>query len=384
MHSRDDEFLPVTGAWLEGDVVGQRQFVTLGPIDLELGGHLPEVTVAFETWGTLDADGSNGVLVLHALTGDSHVNGPAGAGHKTAGWLDGLVGVDGPINPDQWFVVSSNVLGGCQGTTGPSSIAPDGKPWGSRFPRVTVNDQVRIEKRLAEHLGVKHWASVIGGSMGAMRALEWVVEYPEEVGSAVIVAVGAAATADQIGTQITQIHAITSDPAWNGGDYYDQARGPVSGMGVARRIAHLTYRSESELALRFSNEPQDNEDALGQGRYAVQSYLDHQADKLARRFDAGTYVSLTDVMTTWDLGRGRGGVNHVLAGINTPVIIAGIDTDRLYPLYLQQQLADEIPSTVGGLRLIASPFGHDAFLIEREQVFALVAEALQLGVQASR
>ena len=220
--------------------------------------------------------------------------------------------------------------------------------------------------------------------MGAMRALEWVVEYPEEVGSAVIVAVGAAATADQIGTQITQMHAITSDPAWNGGDYYDQARGPVSGMGVARRIAHLTYRSESELALRFSNEPQDNEDALGQGRYAVQSYLDHQADKLARRFDAGTYVSLTDVMTTWDLGRGRGGVNHVLAGINTPVIIAGIDTDRLYPLYLQQQLADEIPSTVGGLRLISSPCGHDAFLIEREQVFALVAEAVQLGAQASR
>ena len=332
----------------------------------------------------MNAEGSNGVLVLHALTGDSHVNGPAGAGHKTAGWLDGLVGVDGPIDPNQWFAVSSNVLGGCQGTTGPSSIAPDGKPWGSRFPRVTVNDQVRIEKRLAEHLGVKHWATVIGGSMGAMRALEWVVEYPEEVGSAVIVAVGAAATADQIGTQITQMHAITSDPAWNGGDYYDQARGPVSGMGVARRIAHLTYRSESELALRFSNEPQDNEDALGQGRYAVQSYLDHQADKLARRFDAGTYVSLTDVMTTWDLGRGRGGVNHVLAGINTPVIIAGIDTDRLYPLYLQQQLADEIPSTVGGLRLISSPCGHDAFLIEREQVFALVAEAVQLGVHASR
>ena len=384
MHSRDDEFLPVTGAWLEGDVVGQRQFVSLGSIDLELGGHLPEVTVAFETWGALDADGSNGVLVLHALTGDSHVNGPAGAGHKTAGWLDGLVGVDGPIDPNQWFAVSSNVLGGCQGTTGPSSIAPDGKPWGSRFPRVTVNDQVRIEKRLAEHLGVKHWATVIGGSMGAMRALEWVVEYPEEVGSAVIVAVGAAATADQIGTQITQMHAITSDPEWNGGDYYDQERGPVSGMGVARRIAHLTYRSESELALRFSNEPQDNEDALGQGRYAVQSYLDHQADKLARRFDAGTYVSLTDVMTTWDLGRGRGGVNHVLAGINTPVIIAGIDTDRLYPLYLQQQLADEIPSTVGGLRLISSPCGHDAFLIEREQVFALVAEAVQLGVHASR
>ena len=362
--------------------MGARRFADVGPLDLELGGHLDRVRVAYETWGELDADRSNAVLVLHALTGDSHVVGSPGPGHPTPGWWDGLIGPGAAIDTERWYVVAPNVLGGCQGTTGPSSLAADGRPWGSRFPRITVGDQVAVEALLADHLGIARWATVVGGSMGGMRALEWVVAAPDRLGSALVLAVGAIASADQIATQTTQTHAITSDPRWHGGDYH-RARpgeGPTTGLGIARRIAHLTYRSEGELESRFGADPQAGEDPLRDGRYAVQSYLDHHADKLAARFDAGSYVALTDAMTTWDLGRGRGGVDTVLSTITTPLIVGGIDTDRLYPLHQQERIARRAPGTVGGLRVIESPFGHDGFLVERDAVFALVGEALELSV----
>ncbi len=197
-----------------------------------------------------------------------------------------------------------------------------------------------------------------------------------------MLAVGAAASADQIGTQTTQSLAITADPRWRGGDYHDAAAGdgPTAGLGVARRIAHLTYRSEYELQERFGNEPQQGEDPTADGRYAVQSYLDHQAAKLAHRFDAGSYVVLTDAMTTWDLGRGRGGTEEALRGIRVPLVVGGIDSDRLYPLHQQEQIAALVPTTVGGLRVVASPYGHDGFLVEREQVFALVEETLDVAL----
>jgi homoserine O-acetyltransferase/O-succinyltransferase len=373
--------LPPSGAWKEGDHPGDRKFADLGPFDLELGGHLPHVRVAYETWGELNADSSNAVLVLHALTGDSHVVGPAGPGHVTAGWWDGLIGPGAPIDSGTWFVVAPNVLGGCQGTTGPSSIRDNGQPWGSAFPRITVRDQVNVEAALATHLGIVQWASLVGGSMGAMRVLEWLVGYPSRTAAALVLAVGATATGDQIGTQSAQLRAIRSDPRWRGGDYYDAADGdgPEVGMGLARRIAHLTYRSAEELQARFGNAPQDGEDPLLDGRFAVESYLDHQATKLARRFDAGTYVALTDAMNTHDVGRGRGGVAAALGSITAPVIVAGVDSDRLYPIGLQRELADLIPTTVGGLRVVHSDFGHDGFLIERAAVGALVRESLAIA-----
>lgn len=372
---------PASGAWQEGDPVGSRRFADVGPVDLELGGHVEDVRVAYETWGRLDAERSNAVLVLHALTGDSHVVGSTGPGHPTPGWWDGLIGPGAAIDTDRWYVVAPNVLGGCQGTTGPSSLAVDGRPWGSRFPRITVGDQVAVERLLADHLGIARWASVIGGSMGGMRALEWLVASPERVGSGLVLAVGAVASADQIATQTTQTLAITSDPGWRGGDYHRArpGQGPTTGLGIARRIAHLTYRSEGELQSRFGADPQTGENPLRDGRYAVQSYLDHHADKLAARFDAGSYVALTDAMTTWDLGRGRGGVDAALASITTPIVVGGIDTDRLYPLHQQERIARRAPGTVGGLRVIESPFGHDGFLVERDVVFALVAETLDLA-----
>jgi len=373
---------PASGAWREGDPVGSRRFVDVGPLDLELGGHLDEVTVAYETWGTLAEDASNAVLVLHALTGDSHVVGAAGPGHPTPGWWDGLIGPGAPLDTSEWYVVAPNVLGGCQGTTGPSSIAPDGRAYGSRFPRITVADQVAVERLFADVIGIRRWASVIGGSMGGMRALEWAAGSPERVESALVLAVGAAASADQIATQSVQNLAITSDPRWRGGDYYDAepGDGPTAGLGVARRIAHLTYRSELELQDRFGNDPQAGEDPLVDGRYAVESYLDHQADKLVHRFDAGSYVRLTDAMTTWDLGRGRGGVEAALRSIDVPLVVGGIDSDRLYPIEQQQLIADLAPGCIDGLRTVSSPYGHDGFLVEREQVFALVAETLGLSM----
>jgi homoserine O-acetyltransferase len=363
----------------EGDGSGRRGFLRLGaPLDLELGNQLPAVTLAYETWGELNERRDNAVLVLHALTGDSHLAGPAGPAHPTPGWWDGLVGPGRALDPERWFIVAPNVLGGCQGTTGPSSAAPDGRPWGSRFPRITIRDQVAAEAQLADALGIRRWAAVIGGSMGGMRALEWAVTSPDRVAALLLLAVGAYATADQIGLQSAQIQAVRADPAFRGGDYYDVPpdQGPHAGLGLARRIAHLSYRSENEMARRFGRRPQDGEDPLSGGRYAIQSYLDHHAAKLARRFDANSYVVLTAAMNHHDVGRGRDGVEAALGRITAPTVVGGIDTDRLYPPYLQDELAKLIPGA-DGPHYVRSPYGHDAFLIETDQVGALVSRTLK-------
>jgi homoserine O-acetyltransferase len=373
------ELPPASGAWRAGaDEAGGRGFLRPGrPLRLEVGDQLPEVTVAYETWGTLNVRRDNAVLVLHALTGDSHVAGQPGPGHPTPGWWDALIGPGRALDTDAWFVVAPNVLGGCQGTTGPSSIAPDGRPWGSRFPRITIRDQVEAEVLLADALGVRRWASVLGGSMGGMRALEWAAMYPDRVNAVLLLAVGAYATAEQIGLQSTQIHAIRADGRFNGGDYYDAppGRGPHLGLGAARRIAHLTYRTEEETAQRFGRAPQPGEDPLRGGRYAIESYLDHHAAKLAQRFDANSYVVLTEAMNHHDVGRGRGGVAEALARITVPTVVGGIDSDRLYPPYLQEELAALIPGA-DGPHLLRSPYGHDAFLIETDQVADLVKRTL--------
>jgi homoserine O-acetyltransferase len=371
--------VPASGAWREGDAPGDRRFVDLpGPLRLEAGGELPSLRVAYETWGALSPTRDNAVLVLHALTGDSHLTGARSAAHRAPGWWGAMVGPGLPLDTDRWFLVCPNILGGCQGTTGPSSLAPDGRPWGSRFPEITVRDQVEVERRFTDALKIDRWAGVMGGSMGGMRALEWLIGYPDRVASGLVLAVGAAATADQIGLQTAQLHAIWADDGYAGGDYYDAAdgAGPHRGLGVARRIAHLSYRCEGELEQRFGRAPQTGEDPLHGGRYAVQSYLDHHADKLARRFDANSYIALTQAMNTHDVGRDRGGVPAALATITAPVVVAGIDSDRLYPIHLQQEIADSVP-TSGGLHVVPSEYGHDGFLVETEAVGALLRETLE-------
>lgn len=347
------------------------------PLPLESGVRLPGVRLAYETWGQRAADSSNAVLVLHALTGDSHAAGQADPGHPTPGWWDALVGPGRALDTDRWFVVAPNVLGGCQGSTGPSSPGPDGLSWGSRFPYLTVRDQVAAEAALADALGIGRWAAVVGGSMGGMRALEWAVSRPERTGSLLVLAAPAAASAEQIAWGSVQIGAIRSDPGWRGGDYHDAppGGGPHRGLGQARRIAHITYRSEPELGSRFGGAPQPGEEPGRGGRYQVESYLDHHAAKLVRRFDAGSYVALTEAMNGHDIGRGRGGTARALRRAAMPALVVGVDSDRLYPPPQQEELAVLLPGS-DGLRLVNSPYGHDGFLIETGQVGSFVRELL--------
>lgn len=368
------------GIWLPDADPGRRQFAQLtapggAPFVFEAGGLLGQVTVAYETWGVLNAERSNAVLVLHALTGDSHAAGPVEPGHPSPGWWGDMIGPAAAIDSDRYFVVCPNVLGGCQGTTGPASIGPDGTPYGSRFPVITIRDQVAIEVALADHLQVGQWSAVVGGSMGAMRALEWCIDHPPRVRRAVIVSVGAAASADEIALCSLQVRAIRADPAFAGGDYYATGDRPVAGLALARGIGQVSYRTATEFASRFGHAAQAAEDPLKGGRYAVESYLEHHGDKLAQRFDPNSYIVLSEAMNSHDVGRGRGGIASALALIKAPVSLAGIVSDRLYPIELQHELARLIPGA-GPVTPIESPFGHDGFLLEVDQVGDVIAAAL--------
>jgi homoserine O-acetyltransferase len=358
----------------EGDV----GFVDVGSLTTESGAVIDDVCIAVQRWGQLSPARDNVVVVLHALTGDSHITGPAGPGHPTPGWWDGVAGPGAPIDTDRWCVVATNVLGGCRGSTGPSSLARDGKPWGSRFPLITVRDQVEADIAALAALGITEVAAVVGGSLGGARALEWMVSHPDQVRAGLLLAVGARATADQIGTQSTQIAAIKADPNWQGGDYHDTGRTPDAGLTIARRFAHLTYRGEVELDSRFANDGQRDEDPATGGRYAVQSYLEHQGDKLLARFDAGSYVVLTETLSSHDVGRGRGGIRKALLGCPVPAVVGGITSDRLYPLRLQEELAELLPGCAG-LQVVDSVCGHDGFLVESEAVGELIRSTLDLA-----
>jgi homoserine O-acetyltransferase/O-succinyltransferase len=357
---------------------GEVGLVHIGSLTTENGAVIDDVCIAIQRWGKLSPARDNVVVVLHALTGDSHITGPAGPGHPTPGWWDGVAGPGAPIDTDRWCAVATNVLGGCRGSTGPSSFARDGKPWGSRFPMISVRDQVDADVAALAALGITEVAAVVGGSMGGARALEWIVSYPDRVRAALLLAVGARATADQIGTQATQIAAIKADPNWQDGDYHDTGRHPDTGLNIARRFAHLTYRGEVELDTRFANDSQGDENPATGGRYAVQSYLEHQGDKLVTRFDAGSYVALTETLSSHDVGRGRGGVAAALRGCPVPAVVGGITSDRLYPLRLQEELAEMLPGCAG-LQVVESICGHDGFLVETEAVGELVRRTLELA-----
>lgn len=368
---------PTTASWRDGDPPGRRLFQPVGDLQLESGDRLPDVVLAYETWGQLNEAGDNAVLVEHALTGDSHVVGEAGPGHPTAGWWPEVIGSGAPLDSDEYFVVAINVLGGCQGSTGPGSRAADGRPWGSRFPRVSIRDQVAAEARLADELGITRWHTVIGGSMGGMRTLEWVAGYPERVGTAVALATSGYATAEQIGWSQAQILAIRNDPWFHGGDYYGQEQGPEGGLGIARRIAHITYRSELELHDRFDRDVQD--EPVGEGgrpRYTVESYLDHHGGKLAGRFDANSYAVLSEAMNSHDIGRGRGGLRGALAPFAGRLVVAPVDSDRLYPPRLSEELAEAAPEAE--LATIHSAVGHDGFLTEVDQVSSLLRDLFEV------
>ena len=353
-----------TGAWLETHDPGERKFLSIGDLALESGEVLPEVVIAYQSWGNINATQDNVILINHALTGFPDV----------PGWWPSMVGPGLPFDTDKYFVVCPNVIGGCQGSTGPSSLAPDGKRWGSRFPAINIRDMVAAEVAFTDAMGIKKYKLAVGPSLGGMRALEWAIQHPDRVGAICTIGSSAVATGDQIGTASIQIRAIKTDPHFNNGDYYEQEKGPEEGMGIARRIAHLTYRTEAEMDIRFGRQLQGDDT----GRYAVESYLDHQAEKLWKRFDANTYIALTEAMNSHDVGRDRGGVAAALSTIKIPVIAVGIDTDRLFPVRLQAEIAELAPAAAP-MVTISSPFGHDGFLVEVESVGEVIREALKLS-----
>ncbi|MFB2581780.1 homoserine O-acetyltransferase [Herbiconiux sp. P15] len=364
---------PASGAWREGDPVGRRLFADIGEFVFENGAVVPHVRMAYQTYGTLSPERDNAVLVLHALTGDSNLNHPAEPGHPTDGWWSGLVGPGLPIDTDRWFVVAPNMLGSCQGSTGPSSIAPDGAEWGARFPYTTIADQVRAQHALAETIGIEDWFAVVGGSMGGMQVLEWAVRYPDAMRRVAVIAAPALSSADQIALNSVQIEAIRADSAFRGGDYYDapDGEGPHQGLALARRMALLNYRSPSELNDRFQRSWQSGISPLGGGgRFAVESYLDFHGNKFTRRFDANTYITLVEAMNSHDIGRGRAGVVAALESVTARALVLGIDSDRLFPVEDQVLIARHLPHTLDGTDpvVIESKFGHDGFLIEFDAV----------------
>jgi homoserine O-acetyltransferase len=379
--------LPVTGAWRPGDPVGGRRFARLAvdrPFVLEGGGQLRDITVAYETWGELAADGANAVLVCHALTGDSHASGGIGPGHASPGWWDGLIGPGRALDTDRWFVVCANVLGGCQGTTGPASgdpVGAGGRPYGSSFPVVSIRDMVRTQAAVAGDLGIVRWLSVVGASMGGMQVLEWGIMFPERVRSLVAIATATAASAQQIAYGSAGRNAIRLDPRWRGGDYYeaDAGDGPSQGLAVARSIAQITYRSDDVFTDRFGREVVDSLDrfSLWQ-RFQVERYLEYHGVKLVRRFDANSYLCLTKAMDLHDVARGRGGLEDALARVSAPTLVMGISSDALYPTYQQCQVHDVLrdQGTASEYIEIDSPHGHDAFLIDLDQVGSALSRFL--------
>lgn len=331
-----------------------RRTVSVKGFPLECGVVLEEAEIALETWGELNAVGSNGVLVCHALTGSADV----------AGWWPVLLGPGRALDPDHDFVICTNVLGSCYGTTGPTSVRPDGSgTWGPDFPPVTIRDMVRLQAAVLNRLGVGRLRLAVGGSLGGMQVLEWAVEYGDRLDAAACMAAPARQSAWGIALCHAQREAIRLDPRWNGGRYLPGDQ-PREGLGAARAMAMCTYRSWESLERRFGR------DHAAAGGFEVESYLRHQGEKLADRFDANTYMTLTRAMDSHDVGRGRGGVERALAGVTTPLLVVAVDSDVLFPPEELWQLADLLPGA--RLEWLASPHGHDAFLVEMDEVNEMV------------
>lgn len=358
-----------------GKVTPQRITVALNehPLSLELGGQLTHVEVAYETYGTLNETGDNAILICHALTGSAHVAGYHEAG-QVPGWWDPLIGPGKPIDTEKYFVVCTNVLGGCYGTTGPSSIHPrTGEPYGLDFPEYTIRDMVHTQKRVIDALGITTLQAVIGGSMGGMQVLEWAVLYPKLVQAIVPIAIGARHSAWAIGLGEVARRAIMSDPAWNNGKYAPGTQ-PEAGLGLARAIAMLSYRSYNSFEQKFGRDRKLEARSPVESTFEISSYLAYHGVKLVERFDANTYLFLTRAMDEYDLAAGRGSLPEVLASIQARALVMGIDSDVLYVEGEAKYLANHLPNAQ--YVTIRSPHGHDAFLIEYSQLAVRIREFL--------
>ncbi len=338
-----------------GSAPGQARYLRLaGGLVLESGAHLPEAGLAFRTWGRLSPEADNAVIVCHALTGTADAD----------SWWAPLFGPGRALDPARHFIVCSNALGSCYGSTGPLSTAPDGRPWGGRFPRVSIRDQVRAQIALADALGIRRIRFVIGGSMGGLQALEWALLDPERVGAVISIAASAFHSPWCMAWSEAQRLALASDPKFRGGDY-DPLDPPTAGLAAARAMAMVSYRSPASLGQRFGRRP--GAEVFGPASrhpddFAVQGWLRHHGEALTRRFDANSYRLLLDTLDSHDLGRGRGGCERALKQIRQPVLVGSIGSDGLYVPDEQFYLAHHLPRAT--LMAIDSPHGHDGFLID--------------------
>lgn len=356
-----------------------------GELNLASGKRLNHVEVAYETFGRLSEDGSNAVLVCHALSGDSHVtSGDVGA---PPGWWEPMVGPGKAIDTDRLFVVCSNVIGGCSGTTGPGSIDPDtGRPYGSTFPFVTIEDMVEVQRRLLDQLGIRRLAAVVGGSMGGMQALAWATRYPERVTSVV-----ATATTPRLGAQSIAFNevgrrAILEDPDFAGGDYHEAERQPDAGLSIARMVGHITYLSNQSMHEKFGRRLRDSNGYAYDfvREFEVETYLAHQGRRFTERFDANTYLLMTKAMDYFDLR----GVSQTLAEAvaHAPLrwLVSSFSSDWLFTTEQSRELVTALLASDRHVTFaeLESPYGHDAFLLEVEQQTALLRPFLANAVKA--
>ncbi len=353
------------------------------PFVLEGGDSLPCFSLVYETCGRVNREKSNAILICHALSGDAHVAG-FHPGAEKPGWWENVVGPGKAFDTDRYFVICSNVLGGCKGSTGPSSPNPaTGKPYGISFPVITIRDMVNAQKLLIEHLGIRRLYAVAGGSMGGMQVLQWAVTYPEMVGKAIVIASTGYSTPQQIAFNEVGRRAILSDPGWNGGDYYDarsyDCPGPDRGLALARMIGHITYLSNESMHEKFGRALQ-GKDRKGydfSADFAVESYLHHQGDTFTRRFDANSYLYITKAIDYFDLTR-DGSLAGGLKPATAAFLIVAISSDWLYPPYQSQEIVSALASIEQDVHYceIRSNYGHDAFLLESGQLNYLIGNFL--------
>ena len=346
-------------------------------LPLQLGGQLGPVTVAYETWGSLNAAGDNAVLIAHALTGSSHAHDAEHLDNTKVAWWNPLIGPGRFFDTSRYFVICSNIVGSCYGSTGPSSIDPDtGRPYGIRFPVITIHDMVEAQRRLIDHLGVRQLAMVAGGSIGGQQALEWAVAYPERVQKAIVVAATATLTAQAIAFSEVQRQAILADPRWQGGDYLP-GQGPDVGLAIARMLAMITYQSEEGMELRFARETARQSDIVAPSghtdfgkRFDVEGYLYYQGQSLVKRFDANSYLYISRAMDLYDVSEGYASLEAALRRVRSKALFIGIRSDFLFPVPRVRRLAEQVSAVGGDASYVEldSPHGHDAFLKEWKQM----------------
>ncbi len=365
----------------------ETQFVTLvtqdDPLVLESGKTLAPIDVAYETYGTLNGDRSNAVLVLHALSGDAHAAGQHTPDDPKPGWWDEMIGPGRAIDTDQYYIVCANFLGGCKGTTGPSSINPKiGAPYGMTFPVITIGDTVEVQRLLSTHLGIDSWLSMTGGSMGGMQAMEWAIRYPGHVRSIIPIATTSRLSAQGIAFNAVGRNAITSDPNWSHGDYYGGAT-PDQGLAVARMIGHITYLSETSMHEKFGRRLQET-DAYGFEMdavdFQVESYLNYKGQAFVERFDANTYLYITKAMDYFDLASQHGGtLTKAFENIVSKVLVISFSSDWLFPSWQSNHIVRAL--IAGGKDVsyleIESGAGHDAFLLEAERLGKAISHFLK-------